>query len=280
MGSRLSSENLLFDPTGQGRSPALFFDFDGTLVPISSRPSEVRLSEDHARLLCRLADRFPTFVISGRGEADLLSRLPPADLAGISGDHGAVRLFAGERHLHPLAQKAGALLPEFASRAKAVLEALPGVKVEPKEFSLSVHYRAVDPSRVPEASALLWQIFGEFSGREIFRISEGKMVWEVRPVGGVTKEETLDFFLVALASRADQDGGPGYFPVMAGDDTTDLEAVNRAVTRGGIGLWIGDPPAGLAPEAKVLSSPDDLWEILERLLERPADAFGPQDPSR
>lgn len=266
MGFRPSPRTLLIDPTGQGRSPALFLDFDGTLAPLSPSPSEVRLSETHVRLLCRLADRYPTFVISGRGEADLLSRLPPADLAGISGDHGAVRLLAGERHLHPRAQQAGALLPEFVARAKSVLEAIPGIVVEPKEFSLSVHYRAVDPKRVPEASALLRHLFGEFSAREMFRISEGKMVWEVRPEGGVTKEETLDFFLGALASRPERDGGPGYFPVMAGDDTTDLGAVNRAVERGGIGLWVGDPPAGLDPAARVLVSPDALWEILQGLL--------------
>ena len=271
-----SSRPLLRDPRGRGRPPALFLDFDGTLVPLSPRPSDVRLSESHALLLDRVARRFPTFVISGRGEADLLSRLPPVPLAGLSADHGAVRILAGRRHLHPEAEQSREILPDLAGRLRPVMERIPGVLVEVKEFSLSIHYRAVSPDRVGEARESLERLLSESSessGKGRLRISEGKKVWEVRPARGVTKEESLEFFLEDLAQR--EGAGEPFFPVMAGDDTTDLGAVNRALEKGGLGIWVGTPPPGLSPVATVLASPEELWGALEALL-----AEGSPAPSR
>ncbi len=271
-----SSRPLLRDPRGRGRPPALFLDFDGTLVPLSPRPSDVRLSESHALLLDRVARRFPTFVISGRGEADLLSRLPPVPLAGLSADHGAVRILAGRRHLHPEAEQSREILPDLAGRLRPVMERIPGVLVEVKEFSLSIHYRAVSPDRVGEARESLERLLSESSessGKGRLRISEGKKVWEVRPARGVTKEESLEFFLEDLAQREGE--GEPFFPVMAGDDTTDLGAVNRALEKGGLGIWVGTPPPGLSPVATVLASPEELWGALEALL-----AEGSPAPSR
>ncbi|MGC8528954.1 MAG: trehalose-phosphatase [Leptospirillia bacterium] len=262
-----SRRPLLRDPQGKGRPPALFLDFDGTLVPLSSRPSDVCLSEAHALLLEKLARRFPTFVISGRGEADLLSRLPPVPLAGLSADHGAVRILTGERHLHPEAERARDLLPALAGRVCAEMEPISGILVERKEFSLSIHYRAVSPDQVEEARKRLDRLLSEMealSGERRLRISEGKKVWEIRPARGVTKEESLEFFLEDLARRREE--GSSFFPVMAGDDTTDLRAVNRAVEKGGQGIWVGPPPPGLNSQATVLSLPQDLWTALEELL--------------
>lgn len=265
------------DPLELGRRPALFLDFDGTLVPISSRPSDVHLSEEHARLLGLLAGTFPTFVISGRGESDLLARLPGVALAGISADHGAVRILAGERYLHPEAERAREGLPDLSVRIREEMEAIPGVLVEVKEFSLSIHYRLMAPERIGEARERLERVLAESVGREGgpgLRISEGKKVWEIRPARGVTKEESLDFFLDWLSAGAM--GSDAYFPVMAGDDTTDLAAVNRARARGGIGVWVGSPPLGLDPGATVLASPEELWVALRALLRDPL----PPSPGR
>ena len=76
----------------------------------------------------------------------------------------------------------------------------------------------------------------------------------------------MDFFLEGLAREAGVKPGD-FFPVMVGDDTTDLGAVNHAVHLGGLGYWVGNPPPGLDPGAGRLRNTDSVWALLKRLRE-------------
>src|SRR5688572_13406603 len=76
------------DPSLPDR-PALFLDFDGTLVEIAPRPDAVRVPPELPPLLARLAGRLDgaLAVVSGRplGELDHFLPVPIA----MAGDHGA-----------------------------------------------------------------------------------------------------------------------------------------------------------------------------------------------
>jgi trehalose 6-phosphate phosphatase len=114
-------------------SVLLAFDYDGTLAPIASTPARARMRRATRRLLSQVARRYPCVVISGRTRADLRTRLGGVPLWQIFGNHG----------LEPWA------LPEGAARAvrawvrhlREVLAEYPGVVIEDKKYSATIHYR-------------------------------------------------------------------------------------------------------------------------------------------
>ncbi len=245
--------------------PVLFLDFDGTLAPISLHPDRVRLKTDQIALLESLSRSMPVFVISGRAFPDIEQRIPVISLSGLSGDHGAVRKFKNRLHIHPEAARSKEALKDFGAHLVNVTNTVPGALTEVKDFSLSVHYRGVDADHLPLLTREVERLFNAWSERRRFRISPGKMVWEIRPSQGVTKEETVDFFLNLLREESAQPAGT-LTPIMVGDDTTDLGAVNHAATLGGRGLWVGPPPQGLDPRVKILASPEEVWDLLARFI--------------
>ena len=253
-------------PSDRARQ-ALFLDFDGTLAPISPDPGSVRLSAARLSCLERIASRLPVFVISGRGWTDLLSRLPVPSLAGLSGDHGAVRRFGREISYDPLALSVKETLARLFPGLDALAKAMPGLVAERKDYSLTLHYRALPDSHIAEAWQRVSGLVAAFPEREVLRISPGKRVWEIRPRAGITKEDTLEFFLGRL-SASPAFSGMRPLPVMAGDDTTDLGAISRAIDLGGTGYWVGKTaPPDLDSRAGLLADPDAVWRLIGTLSE-------------
>jgi len=120
---------------------ALFLDFDGTLVPIAPRPDQVRLEASTRRLLGRLAKRprVRVTVISGRRRHELLQHIRVRNvryfgLYGWERDGGT----ALSRRAQLALRRAHEILCEN-------LAAFPGVWVEDKSSSLSIHFSAARP---------------------------------------------------------------------------------------------------------------------------------------
>lgn len=144
----------LFSPAGLARfrefavpGTLVALDYDGTLTPIHDDPAEAALPPAVARRLQAVARAWPTVVISGRAGADVRRFL--AGLQGIQviGNHGA---------------ESSALIPAFLRERVAGwrealqrrLTALPGLVLEDKGYSLSVHYRG-SPDRAAAQAAIL-----------------------------------------------------------------------------------------------------------------------------
>src|SRR6266545_5805946 len=127
-------------PRLAGRRIAVFCDFDGTLSPIVDHPDAAFLPAGTRGVLARLARHCPVGVISGRDLTDVRARV---GLSGLwyAGGHGVE--LAGPHGVHdvmPEAEKARPVLARAAAELADRLGDLPGVSLEPKDVSLSVHY--------------------------------------------------------------------------------------------------------------------------------------------
>jgi len=120
------------------------FDYDGTLAPITSRPDETRMRQATRALLARTARLYPCVVISGRALDDLTRRMSNIPVWLLFGNHGLEPAPTGAPS--PLAA------PKWARHMKRRLPHDPGIVIEDKRYSLTVHYRnARDKGRVLEA---------------------------------------------------------------------------------------------------------------------------------
>lgn len=122
----------------------LAFDYDGTLVPIAQTPSAPRMRPTTRQLLIRAAQLYPCVIISGRALDDLSQRLEGVPVWYLFGNHG----------LEPPPPGLSSPTParEWAQRLERLLPDDPGILIEDKRYSLTIHYRnARDKHRAIEA---------------------------------------------------------------------------------------------------------------------------------
>lgn len=190
----------------RGRRVLAAFDFDGTLAPIALRPEQVVTPPGTRAALDRLRGCCSTAVISGRAREDVLSRLGTiVDYA--VGNHGIEGLPGAERESAECVAVSQSWLAQL--RGGETLRALdPGLLLEDKGASLSVHYRqARDPGR---ALAELPAFLGNLHPRP--RILAGKMVFNLLPPAAVDKGTAM----LRLMEVAGAEAG-----LYVGDDVTD-----------------------------------------------------------
>ncbi len=208
-------------------SCALFLDFDGTMVDLAPRPSEVHVPQP---LLATLRDlrgylQGAVAVISGRPIEQIDAFLDPLRLA-VAGVHGAERRGAdGLMHLldtHPLDPVEQAAVQLAAHN--------PGLLVENKRGSLALHYRQ-RPELEDLCLRVMQQAVNETPGLTLLR---GKMVAEAKP-GGASKGHAIEAFLAEPPFA-------GRKPVFIGDDVTDEAGFSTVQRLGGLGIKLGEGP--------------------------------------
>lgn len=248
-----------------GRRPALFLDYDGTLSPLAPRPELATLPEETRELLRRLSGRVPVAVISGRGREDVAALVALTDLA-YAGSHGYD--IAGPPPLGgagPLRLEVGEGIPEkielAAERLRRDLAGIEGVVVEPKRFAISIHFRLAGERDLPRIERAVDAAAAAVPG---LRKDHGKKLFELRPDLDWDKGKALLWLLDALGLDR-----PDVLPFYIGDDLTDEDAF-RAVAGRGIGILVAGEARETAAEFQ-LHDPGEVVELLERLLHsRPA----------
>ncbi len=208
----------------------LFLDYDGTLTPIAEHPSKALLSRPLKKLLQELS-RLPgvcVALVSGRRVRDLKRMVGIRRLCYV-GNHGLEVQGPGLTHINPAARKSRPILRKIRKQLEKGLDSLPGVWVEDKGLTLSIHYRQARSQDRPRVPALFHEIAAPYRLKRQIRVMSGKMVCEVRPPVHWTKGTVVAWLLARQSALA---RGEKILPIYLGDDLTDEDAFKALRTRG------------------------------------------------
>jgi trehalose 6-phosphate phosphatase len=196
------------------------------------------------RWFLEVARRYPTVVISGRARPDVGGRLAGAAVLEVIGNHGADAI--------AFASRATSRMRRFRVALEG-LTAIPGVEIEDKGLTLSVHTR-----RCRDKAAALAAVTTAVTKLRGARIVSGKQIVNVLPAGAPHKGD-------ALAAALARHGGDA--AIYVGDDETDEDVFALARSDG----WL----LGIRVRAKRTSRAshflrsqteiDDLLRVLVRL---------------
>ena len=195
----------------------LFLDYDGTLVPICKEPSLAKLSLNDKRLLEKLS-RIPWFstgIISGRSLEEIRSLVGVKGLF-YAGNHGFEIAFQGIVWVHPALNSFKVELQEITRKLKYHTRGINGILVEDKKETVSVHYRKVTGMTPGEIIKIISMVLDPYA--EMFTITRGKKVYEVRPNIDWDKGKAV----VKLSQLLDLKTKP--LKIYIGDDQTDEDA--------------------------------------------------------
>ncbi|KAM0880372.1 hypothetical protein ACQ4PT_033614 [Festuca glaucescens] len=279
----------------KGKQIVMFLDYDGTLSPIVNDPDAAFMSDTMRMAVRSVAKQFPTAIVSGRCRDKVFEFVKLAELY-YAGSHGMdIKGPAKSSAGHAKSNKAKGVLFQPASEFLPMIEQVhqrlidetrdvPGAKVENNKFCVSVHFRNVDeklvgrlvrPNQFPkhddnDGACLLqgWAALAETVKSVVreypkLRVTQGRMVFEVRPTIKWDKGKALEFLLESLGYADCAD----VLPVYIGDDRTDEDAFKALRRRGqGIGILVSKHPKETSASFS-LQEPAEVMEFLLRLVE-------------
>ncbi len=219
----------------EGRRPAVFLDYDGTLTPIVERPDLALLDEGVRATIRRLAALCPVAMVSGRDLDDVARHVGLEELV-YAGSHGF-----DIRGPNLRTQIGVEFMPEIdaaEAELKTAMAGVTGALVERKRFAVAVHTRQVDPA----AKSWVADAVAGIAGRNTrLRLTGGKEIFELRPAIPWDKGRAV----LALLDTLGLAGGDTV-PLYIGDDETDEDAFRALAERGagqGFGIRVMDPPS-------------------------------------
>jgi trehalose 6-phosphate phosphatase len=246
-----------------GRPLLLLLDVDGTLAPIAERPEYAAVPPATQRVLSDLTSLPETHVaiVSGRGARDA-RRLVGVKDVWVIGNHGieVARPNAPPSVRRDIAQYAERIAVA-AERCLTIAEGAPGVIVEDKRWTLSVHYRLAARNIIPALSAHVAAIAEDLD----LRVTVGKEVLEVRPPVDVNKGTAC----VALAHMIGAlESGASIF--CAGDDSTDEDAFRALRDEQPLAVTVrvgADSPRPETSAEFTVADTSEVHALLETILE-------------
>lgn len=238
---------------------ALLLDFDGTLAPIVPAPERAALPERVRRALQELI-RLPGVVlavVSGRALPDIRRRVALEGLI-YAGNHGLEIAAPEWRWTLPAAEEAQPLVADAVQALRTRLGPVPGVILEDKGLTASVHFRQTPH---PMVETVRVAAFEEAERRGLV-VRTGKRVYELRPPVGWDKGDAVRWILERVCG-AEWTRGVGV--IYAGDDRTDEDAF-LALPEGAVTIKVGP---GVQPTAARFAVRDvgEMAQVLSSLAE-------------
>ncbi len=194
------------------RPCGLLTDIDGTISPIAATPDAAFVTSGARQRLERLAQHLDLVAaVSGRAAADAARMVGLPQLIYI-GNHGMEVWQHGVARPLPVAEPFATAIATVLHDAQAQID-LPGVVWENKGVTASVHYRQT--ANPQAARSQIDAVLDHLASEHGLRLTEGQMVWEIRPPLGIDKG-------AAVRGLVREHGLQGAF--FLGDDRTDADA--------------------------------------------------------
>lgn len=218
----------------------LAFDYDGTLAPIASTPDRVRMRVRTRRLFAQVARRYPSIVISGRPLGDVAQRVIGIPVRFVFGNYG------GE----PSVGRPPAHVRAWAAHLVERLSMHPGLVVEDKRYSVTVHYRHARNKR--RALADIHDVARRFPGARVLGgVQAVTLLPREGPDKGVALQRARRLFRCETA-------------LYVGDDDTDEDAFASGHPDDLLPIRVGRSPTSSAPYR--LERQADIDTLLSTLL--------------
>lgn len=233
------------------RRPCACLDYDGTLVPMAPRPDLAFFDAPGRELLRALGRQMPVAIVSGRARSTLRSLVRVRGLVYV-GNHGLEIAGPGISHVAKPHRNWHIELERMVRAIES--SAPPGVLIERKGLTASVHYRLVKGATRPRWVRRTATRLASWCAANRVHVVRGKAVFELRPLGGWDKGHAVRWLLSQPAWR-------NRTPVYLGDDTTDEDAF-EAIRSNGIGVLVG-PSRMSAARYRVPN-----WAAARTLLQR------------
>jgi len=232
------------------RRVVVFLDFDGTLTAIAARPDRVRVKPAMRKALRALAKhkRATVAVVSGRQRSELKRYLAIPNLRHL-GLYGWER--SGNETIAPATRVA--LFRAHVLLLKE-LSAFPGVWIEPKSSSFSIHLLNAKRKVRRHTRMAVRRLLRRFTGT--LQIFENLRDMEVSPAQMPDKGD-------AVRRLLGQRGRRGALSFFFGDDFSDEPAF--AAVRGGVSVLVGKLRSTRAKFR--LRNPDEVAIALQKIEE-------------
>jgi trehalose 6-phosphate phosphatase len=201
----------------------LALDFDGTLAPFVDVPRGARALPEAKAALDRLEHLPRTWVayVSGRPLESLEAVTEADEDALLIGSHGVEIRFGRDGVGLDLTETERDTLTRLGATLQALVDSVPGTKLEIKPVGFGVHYRTVEGGRGAEVVARAYELAGAVSDGLTVRDGKDIIEFSVREAHKGDGIQRLREYTGATAV------------LFAGDDVTDED-----------GLRVLDPAAG------------------------------------
>ncbi|GGG00743.1 trehalose-phosphatase [Pontibacter amylolyticus] len=241
----------------QGKTPAIFLDYDGCLTPIVQRPEMAILSDEMRTALHELTAVTKVAVVSGRDRRNV-EELVKLDNLYFAGSHGFDITGPGGMAAEPGGAKAAlSALDKADGILQEKLKGVAGSLVERKRYAIAVHYRNVADDQVEAVRKAVDVVLDTMPE---LKIGHGKKIYELKPNIDWHKGKAVMWLMEELGLNNGK-----YLPLYIGDDITDEDAFAELQGQG-IGILVGEHDDRTAATYR-LESVDEVRIFLEDLTD-------------
>jgi len=247
-----------------GKRLFILTDFDGTIVPIAKTPDQAVLPEATRVLLRDLAEhpQCTVAVVSGRALKDLKKRIRIKKVIYV-GNHGLEMEGPYIRARERVTPRQKALIQKMYRFFARRLKHIPGIVIQNKILTLSIHYRLIQACRQREVREIVREICLMPLWQGQIQLRKGKKVYEILPATGWNKGKAV-MWLLAQPFFSTK-GGVRVFPVYLGDDVTD-EDVFVLLKKIGLTVFVGE--SNRFSSEYYAKTPEETVEFFNMIRER------------